>query len=107
MLFSLLQPRKLSLPIVSSDSCDETAVAVVEDGRKVLSDAIASRCGFAAVFSGNDTDGYSLCLCGDAAKLGTKLKEELGARCGGKPGYFQGSVKATRGQIEEILKELR
>ena len=33
-------------------SCDETAVAVVEDGRKVLSDAIASQADLHALYGG-------------------------------------------------------
>jgi len=82
------------------------AQALSATGVRELADTIAAGIGTAAVFSGNDSDGYSLCLCGEVSALGQKLKEELGARGGGKPGYFQGSVKATRGQIEEIIKEL-
>ena len=33
-------------------SCDETAVAVVEDGRKILSDAIASQADLHALYGG-------------------------------------------------------
>ena len=33
-------------------SCDETAVAVVEDGRKILSDAIASQANLHALYGG-------------------------------------------------------
>ena len=33
-------------------SCDETAVAVVEDGRRVLSDAIASQADMHALYGG-------------------------------------------------------
>ena len=33
-------------------TCDETAVAVVEDGRKVLSDAIASQADLHALYGG-------------------------------------------------------
>ena len=33
-------------------SCDETAVAVVEDGRRVLSDAIASQADLHALYGG-------------------------------------------------------
>ena len=33
-------------------SCDETAVAVVEDGRQVLSDAIASQADMHALYGG-------------------------------------------------------
>ena len=73
-----------------------------------LADAIAAVCGgTASVFSGNDAAGYSLCLVnrgGDVKALGTSLTNALNGRGGGKPGFFQGSVKATRQQIEEIYK---
>ena len=72
-----------------------------------LADAIAKTCGgTASVFSGNDTDGYSVCLVhhgGDVKELGGRLTKELGGRGGGKPGFFQGSVKATRQQIEQFF----
>ena len=72
-----------------------------------LADAIAKTCGgTASVFSGNDTDGYSMCLVhhgGDVKELGGRLTKELGGRGGGKPGFFQGSVKATRQQIEQFF----
>ena len=74
-----------------------------------LADAIASTCGgTAAVFSGEDCAGYSMCLVrhgGDVKALGSLLTGRLNGRGGGKSGYFQGSVKATRAQIEEIFAE--
>ena len=72
-----------------------------------LADAIAAVCGgTAAVFSGSDEDGYSMCLVchgGDVKALGNRLTKELNGRGGGKPGFFQGSVKATRAQIESVF----
>ncbi len=74
-----------------------------------LADAIAAVCGgTAAVFSGSDEDGYSMCLVchgGDVKEQGNRLTKELNGRGGGKPGFFQGSVKATRAQIESLLAE--
>ena len=74
-----------------------------------LADAIAAACGgTASVFSGNDADGYSLCLVhhgGDVKELGTRLTKTLNGRGGGKPGFFQGSVKAARAQIEAFYSE--
>lgn len=73
-----------------------------------LADAIAQTCGGrAAVFSGSDEAGYSLCLVyhgGDVKELGTRLAKELNGRGGGKPGFFQGSCRATRSQIETFFK---
>ncbi|MBR4972685.1 MAG: alanyl-tRNA editing protein [Oscillospiraceae bacterium] len=70
-----------------------------------LADKIAAVCGgWAAVLSGEE-DNYSLCIVskvGDVKALGT----HLGARGGGKPGFFQGSLRAQRSQIEALLKAL-
>jgi len=74
-----------------------------------LADAIAEVCGgVAAVFSGNDMDGYSVCMIsktGDVRELGKAMNEALNGRGGGKPGAFQGSVKATRTQIESFFAD--
>ncbi len=72
-----------------------------------LADAIAKTCGgVAAVFSGDDENGYAMCMIGDAARvkaLGSDLCKKLNGRGGGKPGSFQGSVKTTRQAIEEVM----
>ena len=69
-----------------------------------LADAIAKTCGgVAAVFSGSDQAGYNLCLIGPADSVkatGAAMTKALNGRGGGKPGSFQGSVKATREEIE-------
>ena len=73
-----------------------------------LADAIAQVCGgTAAVFSGDDEAGYNVCLIsknGDVRDLGKAMTGALNGRGGGKPGSFQGSLKATREQIEGFLK---
>lgn len=74
-----------------------------------LADRIAECCGgTAAVFSGNDTAGYSVCLVnkqGDVKTLGQEMNQALNGRGGGKPGFFQGSVKATREQIRAFFQK--
>lgn len=74
-----------------------------------LADAIAGVCGgTAAVFSGSDASGYSLCLVNktaDVKQLGQDLAKVLQGRGGGKPGYFQGSIRANRQQIEEFFSK--
>ena len=74
-----------------------------------LADLIADRCqGRAAVFSGSDGAGYSFCLMtrsGDLRQLGKDLTQTLSGRGGGKPGFQQGSVKATRAQIEAFFRK--
>ena len=65
-----------------------------------LADKIFAVCGgTATVFSGSDEAGYQVCILGeDANKLGAKVIA-LGGRGGGKPGTFQGGVKATKEQL--------
>lgn len=75
-----------------------------------LADRIAQRCGgTAAVFSGNDNTGYNVCLVDHAnpvADLGKEMNGVLDGRGGGKPGFFQGSVKASKEQIEAFFGKL-
>ena len=72
-----------------------------------LADRIAQKCsGIAAVFSGNDQEGYTVCLVsrnGSVAELGKQMNQVLNGRGGGKPGFFQGSVKATEEQIRTFF----
>ena len=70
-----------------------------------LADKIAGVCGgWAAVLSGQEGN-YSICIVskvGDVKAVG----QHLGARGGGKPGFFQGSLRAERTEIEEELTQL-
>ena len=75
-----------------------------------LADEIAAVCGgVAAVFSGGDETGYSLCLVSrsdDLKALGQAMRQSLGAKGGGKPGFFQGSVQATRKDLESFFASM-
>ena len=77
-------------------------------GVRELADAIGEICGgVAAVFSGTDDTGYMLCLIcknGDVKELGMGLTRTFNGRGGGKPGSFQGSITATRQDIEKFLE---
>ena len=68
-----------------------------------LADLISDSCGgTAAVFSGADEEGYTVCLVNkseDIKELGKAMAEALNGRGGGKSGYFQGSVQATKEEI--------
>ena len=70
-----------------------------------LADSIADVCGgWAAVLSGQE-ENYSICIVsrlGDVKAVG----QHLGARGGGKPGFFQGNLRATKAQIEALFNEL-
>jgi alanyl-tRNA synthetase len=80
-------------------------------GVRELATAISETCnGVAAVFSGRDGEGYSLCLAGDAARvktLGNALNAALGSRGGGKPGFYQGSIPANRTEIMAFCTDYR
>ncbi len=73
-----------------------------------LADAIAAVCGgTAAVFSQSEA-GCNFCLInqnGDVKALGTALTQRFDGRGGGKPGTFQGSLKANKADIESFFKE--
>ena len=72
-----------------------------------LADAIAEKAETAIVLSGNDETGYAICIISktaDTRQLGKAVNDRLCGRGGGKPGAYQGSVKATRGQIEDFFK---
>ena len=91
---------------------NQNNVLVIDDGipsPRELADRIAQRCtGYAAVFSGNDTNGYSFCIISrdtDLRPLGKALTGTLNGRGGGKPECQQGSVKATRAEIEAFFAE--
>ena len=75
-----------------------------------LADRIAQKCsGIAAVFSGSDEGGYTVCLVShktSVAELGKEMNRTLNGRGGGKPGFFQGSVKATKEEIQSFFGKL-
>jgi len=75
-----------------------------------LADRIAQKCGgVAAVFSGSDENGYTVCLvskAGSVAELGKEMNAALCGRGGGKPGFFQGSVKADKTAITAFFGKL-
>ena len=70
-------------------------------GVRELADRIARCCGGTAVVLGG-RDNFNICFIGDSnevRELGNRLKAELSARGGGKPGIFQGTVQAELPQI--------
>ena len=74
--------------------------------RNVVNSLVTVRSGFSAFFSGDDETGYNYiigCKSGDLTEIQKKLNL-LGAHGGGKAQMIQGSVKAAKKEIEEILK---
>ncbi len=72
-----------------------------------LADRIAMTCGgTAAVYSGGNGS-WSLCLIShhdDLKALGQRLKERFHARGGGKPGTFQGTLQASKEELEAFFQ---
>ena len=78
---------------------------------RILADAIADSCGgMAAVFSGTEETGYAFALVvrdGDLRSFGKAMTTALNGRGGGKPGFQQGRVSATKERIEAFFAENR
>lgn len=83
------------------DGLDNTAV-------RVLADAIADKVtGMAAVFSGDDENGYAFCLVtrnGDLRSFCKEMTGTLGGRGGGKPNFQQGRVTAGKEAIRAFFE---
>ncbi len=79
------------------------------NANRELCDAMAERCAVAVTLSGMDETGYSLCIIShteDVKMLGTAAVNALGGRGGGKPNVFQGSLSASRQEIEDYFANL-
>ncbi|MBR7122695.1 MAG: alanyl-tRNA editing protein [Oscillospiraceae bacterium] len=74
-----------------------------------LAEEIARVCGgVAAVFVGSDDAGYRFCLISkqqDVSPLGRAILQQPGGKGGGKAGFFQGSVCATKKQLYRLFLE--
>lgn len=82
---------------LSPDSVRKLAVEVME--------SCGGRC---AVFSGDDQQGYRYVIGkkdGDLRSFVKMMNQELRGRGGGKPFFVQGSVQASRGEIEKYFRE--
>jgi alanyl-tRNA synthetase len=111
--FRLTGLQRRLFTITADSYVNHGAVLHFEEGLeptavRELADAISHRCGGrAAVFSGSDETGYSYCLAareGDLRPFGKELNAALNGRGGGKPNFLQGSVKATRCEIEKFFE---
>jgi alanyl-tRNA synthetase len=79
------------------------------NGVRELCCAIGAVCGGIAVVYSGEENAYSLCATGDPVQiksLGAMLAANCGGRGGGKPGFWQGSVKTDRQALETVLRSL-
>ncbi len=78
------------------------------DGVRRAAIALQETCGGrAAVFSGDDTEGYKYAVGlpdGDLRSWVKTMNGVLHGRGGGKPGFVQGSVQATQSEIQAYLE---
>ena len=75
-----------------------------------LADKLQSKAAFSAVFCGNDTEGYKYVICAkemDITAFGKAFNAALSGRGGGKPPMIQGSVAASRKDVEQYLSALQ
>ena len=103
--------RKVFAAIADSYAGAERAIHFENDLQpgqvRELADAISEKAATAIVLSGTDEAGYAICIISktaDTKELGKAVNTALNGRGGGKPGAFQGSLRATREQIEEFFK---
>lgn len=79
------------------------------EGVRRLAVAVMETCGGrCAVFSGNDADGYKYALGekeGDLRSFVKEMNRQLNGRGGGKPFFAQGSLSASRQEIEMFFKK--
>ena len=76
------------------------------NSNRELCDRIAECASVAVTLSGNDVSGFGICIISrteDAKAIGTAAAAALDGRGGGKREAFQGSVKATRKEIEQYF----
>ena len=81
---------------------------IAEDAR-IFADMLAEKAGIAAVFSGSDENGYKYAVVSrnsDVREIGKALNAACSGRGGGKPDMVQGSVAATRENIEEFWENI-
>ena len=75
--------------------------------RKTINRLMETHAGVCGIFDGSDTAGYRYVLgsAGDVSGMQQKLREQFGARGGGRPPLMQGSVQASAAQLQELFRD--
>lgn len=92
---------------ISGDFCCEFDSAGQADDARIFCDLLADKVKIAAVFSGDDENGYKYAVSSrteDVRAIGKELNAACSGRGGGKPDMVQGSVAATREEIEKFFE---
>ncbi len=109
--YSLL--KKEIFAVKAKDASGEKFIAFDDGGEaedaRIFSDMLAEKCGVAAVFSGNDVNGYKYAITSrteDVRAIGKELNSVCNGRGGGKPDMVQGSVASTCEEIEKFWNKI-
>ncbi|MBS6194555.1 MAG: alanyl-tRNA editing protein [Clostridiales bacterium] len=79
-----------------------------ESGRKLAAEVMETCGGRCAVFCGNDAEGYRYAIGekdGDLRQFVKEMNQILQGRGGGKPFFVQGSLQASREEIEKFFEK--
>ncbi len=105
--------KKEIFAVKAKDASGEKFIAFDDGGEaedaRIFSDMLAEKCGIAAVFSGNDENGYKYAITSrteDVRAIGKELNSACNGRGGGKPDMVQGSVAATHEEIENFWNRI-
>lgn len=74
--------------------------------RNVVNELTAKHSGVCGVFVGNDEDGYHFIIGSakaDCTQVGALLRDNTGAKCGGKKPMIQGSVQVGETELRKVL----
>ncbi|MBR6784901.1 MAG: alanyl-tRNA editing protein [Clostridia bacterium] len=91
---------------VSGEKCCMFDDGASADDARIFADMLADKVGIAAVFSGNDETGYKYAVVSretDLREIGKALNAALSGRGGGKPNMIQGSVTASKADIDAFF----
>lgn len=97
---NLPSPSESNHAILFVEPMDDIAI------RNLINDLVPKYSGYVGVFWGNDSDGYRYIVGSntlDCRELATALREKFSAKGGGKAPMIQGSVVATKKQIETVV----
>lgn len=118
------QDYKYQLAVIKQKQLEEKAAKIPEEQadvilfeqeietsvmRNVVNELIARHSGICGIFAGNDENGYHFIIGSkeiDCAKLAAALKEQTGAKCGGKKQMIQGSVQADEAALRKVFVRL-
>ena len=109
---SRLKRDNMQMKLDSLENTDESIIIFEDDGdmlalRNFVNEAVKKTSKICACFSGNDEAGYKYIIASESTPLRAVSKEisvNLGGKGGGSDVMIQGSVTATRAQIEEFFK---